>query len=37
MFPLGSVAFHASLGAYDTMPEDTVVIFPELALNLGNG
>ena len=36
-FLVGSVAFHASLGAYDTMPLNTVVIFPEVGLNLGEG
>ena len=36
-FLVGSVAFHASLGAYDTMPLNTVVIFPEVGLNIGNG
>ena len=37
LFPAGSVAFHASLGAYDAMPLNTVVIFPEVGLNLGEG
>ena len=32
-----TIAFHAYLGTYSSIPEDTVVVFPNIEENRGNG
>ena len=33
----GTVAFHAFLGVYTSIPDETVIIFPNINVNIGNG
>ena len=33
----GTVGFHAFLGAYTSIPDETVIIFPNINVNIGNG
>ena len=33
----GTVAFHAFLGVYTSIPDETVIVFPNINVNIGNG